>query len=65
MNNFWWYTLIKREITNLYWNNNFICRKGVHIYNLGTGEGATVLQVIHAFSQASGKVNKIVTLIHK
>jgi len=30
-------------------------RKGVLIYNLGTGEGATVLQVIQAFSQASGK----------
>lgn len=28
---------------------------GVHIYNLGTGQGYSVLQVIDAFSKASGK----------
>jgi UDP-glucose 4-epimerase len=33
-----------------------IGRNGVHIFNLGTGQGATVLEVIQAFSQASGKV---------
>jgi len=30
-------------------------REGVHIFNLGTGTGATVLEVIKAFSEASGK----------
>ncbi len=29
--------------------------KGVHIYNLGTGQGYSVLEVIKAFSEASGK----------
>ncbi|NUF10174.1 UDP-glucose 4-epimerase GalE [Snodgrassella sp. ESL0324] len=28
---------------------------GVHIYNLGTGRGYSVLEIIHAFEQASGK----------
>ena len=28
---------------------------GVHIYNLGTGQGYSVLQIIDAFSKASGK----------
>ena len=37
--------------------NYVTSRKGVHIYNLGTGEGASVLQVIQAFSQASDKVS--------
>ena len=31
-------------------------REGVHIFNLGSGKGATVLEVIAAFSKASGKV---------
>lgn len=30
-------------------------RNGVHIFNLGTGQGATVLEVIRAFAAASGK----------
>lgn len=30
-------------------------RKGVHIFNLGTGQGATVLEVIRAFGAACGK----------
>ncbi|HEX6946074.1 MAG TPA: UDP-glucose 4-epimerase GalE [Acidimicrobiia bacterium] len=30
-------------------------RPGVHIYNLGTGEGHTVLEVVKAFEEASGK----------
>merc|ERR1711992_378897 len=30
-------------------------KEGVHIFNLGTGTGATVLEVIAAFSEASGK----------
>ena len=29
--------------------------KGVHIYNLGTGQGYSVLQIIDAFSKAAGK----------
>ncbi|MFY8273999.1 UDP-glucose 4-epimerase GalE [Pseudoalteromonas sp. SSDWG2] len=28
---------------------------GVHIYNLGTGNGYSVLEMVHAFEQASGK----------
>lgn len=32
--------------------------QGVHIYNLGTGKGVSVLQLVHAFEKASGvKVN--------
>ena len=30
-------------------------RSGVHIFNLGTGTGATVLEVIKAFAEESGK----------
>ena len=30
-------------------------RNGVHIFNLGTGTGATVLEVIKAFGEACGK----------
>jgi len=30
-------------------------REGIHIFNLGSGKGATVLEVIAAFSKASGK----------
>lgn len=30
-------------------------RPGVHIYNLGAGKGYSVLDVVHAFSQACGK----------
>ncbi|WP_075180746.1 UDP-glucose 4-epimerase GalE [Pantoea sp. 1.19] len=30
-------------------------RPGAHVYNLGSGEGHSVLEVIHAFSQACGK----------
>lgn len=30
-------------------------RSGVQIYNLGTGEGASVLEMVKAFSQASGR----------
>merc|ERR1719325_442212 len=30
-------------------------RSGVHIFNLGTGTGATVLEVIKAFSKVVGK----------
>jgi len=30
------------------------CSGGVHIYNLGTGEGYSVLQVVSAFEKASG-----------
>jgi len=30
-------------------------KEGVHIFNLGSGKGATVLEVIQAFSKASGK----------
>lgn len=29
--------------------------KGVHVYNLGTGKGYSVLQVLHAFEKACGK----------
>jgi len=29
--------------------------KGVHIYNLGTGKGSSVLQVLHAFEKACGR----------
>lgn len=29
-------------------------QKGVHIYNLGTGKGTSVLQLIHAFEEANG-----------
>ena len=32
-----------------------ICRSGVYIFNLGTGTGATVLEVIAAFSEVVGK----------
>lgn len=28
---------------------------GIHIYNLGTGRGYSVLEMIHAFEKASGK----------
>lgn len=28
---------------------------GVHIYNLGTGKGSSVLEIVHAFEAASGK----------
>lgn len=28
--------------------------KGVHIYNLGTGRGTSVLQLVHAFEEATG-----------
>ena len=31
----------------------------MHIFNLGTGRGATVLEVIQAFAQASGKVGPV------
>ncbi|MDO4878323.1 MAG: UDP-glucose 4-epimerase GalE [Neisseria sp.] len=31
-------------------------KPGVHIFNLGTGKGSSVLEVIHAFEQASGLV---------
>ena len=31
-------------------------REGIHIFNLGSGKGTTVLEVIAAFSKASGKV---------
>ena len=27
---------------------------GVHIHNLGTGEGTSVLQLVHAFERANG-----------
>lgn len=30
-------------------------RPGIHIYNLGTGNGYSVLDMIHAFEQASGR----------
>lgn len=30
-------------------------RKGVHIWNLGTGQGMSVLDMVHAFETASGK----------
>lgn len=30
-------------------------QKGISIYNLGTGKGASVFELIHAFEQASGK----------
>ena len=36
-----------------------IIREGTHIFNLGSGKGATVLEVIAAFSKASGKVRNI------
>lgn len=29
-------------------------RQGVHVWNLGTGTGYSVLQIVHAFEQASG-----------
>ncbi|TQE88411.1 UDP-glucose 4-epimerase GalE [Ureibacillus terrenus] len=29
-------------------------RKGVHIYNLGTGKGTSVLELVHAFEKANG-----------
>lgn len=29
--------------------------KGLHVYNLGTGKGTTVLELVHAFEKASGK----------
>lgn len=32
-----------------------ICGSGVHVYNLGTGVGYSVLDVIHAFEKACGK----------
>ena len=31
------------------------CKAGVHIYNLGTGKGSSVLDIIRAFEAASGK----------
>lgn len=30
-------------------------KSGLHIYNLGTGKGSSVLEMVEAFSQASGK----------
>ena len=30
-------------------------KDGVHIYNLGTGKGYSVLEVLHAFEKACGK----------
>ncbi|MFM2480848.1 UDP-glucose 4-epimerase GalE [Celerinatantimonas sp. YJH-8] len=35
--------------------NHKLTQTGVHIYNLGTGQGYSVLQVLNAFSQACGK----------
>lgn len=32
-----------------------VCESGVHVYNLGTGIGYSVLDVIHAFEKACGK----------
>ncbi|MED3662062.1 UDP-glucose 4-epimerase GalE [Ureibacillus terrenus] len=29
-------------------------RKGVHVYNLGTGKGTSVLELVHAFEKANG-----------
>ena len=37
-----------------------LCESGVHIYNLGTGVGYSVLEVIRAFEKACGKpLNKV------
>lgn len=33
-------------------------KKGVHIFNLGTGHGYSVLEVVHAFEKACGKTVK-------
>lgn len=30
-------------------------KSGLHIYNLGTGKGSSVLEMVEAFAQASGK----------
>lgn len=35
--------------------NNVGNRAGLHIYNLGTGNGSSVLEMVHAFEEASGK----------
>lgn len=36
--------------------NNFAMSTGCAIYNLGTGKGTTVLEMVAAFEEASGKV---------
>ena len=33
-------------------------RRGVGVFNLGTGKGSSVLQVVHAFEKACGKTLK-------
>ncbi|END0960569.1 GDP-mannose 4,6-dehydratase, partial [Escherichia coli] len=35
--------------------NNVSHQAGLHIYNLGTGKGTSVLEMIAAFEKASGK----------
>lgn len=36
--------------------NCFICPAGCEVYNLGTGKGTSVLEMVSAFEKASGKV---------
>ena len=35
---------------------------GCEVYNLGTGKGTSVLEMVRAFEMASGKVNRIMYL---
>ena len=42
----------------------FFVRNGIHIFNLGSGTGSTVLEVIQAFSKACGKVKHILRILN-
>lgn len=39
-----------------YFMNYFICPAGCEVYNLGTGKGTSVLEMVAAFEKTSGKV---------
>lgn len=42
----------------LFWLNFLGCE----VYNLGTGKGTSVLEMVKAFEEASGKVTKMMIL---
>ena len=44
--------LARGHVAALAWMNG---REGVEVFNLGTGQGTSVLEVVHAFSEACGR----------
>ncbi|KAI9071014.1 hypothetical protein K1719_047031 [Acacia pycnantha] len=48
-------------VTNFYAAPKMICRcqTGCEVYNLGTGKGTSVLEIVRAFEKASGKISQM------